>query len=147
MGFEAAPPNDFRASLRSGRRDTPVVSKKRGRGDRSADGLGAVKVPRSESRSSNQRNGDRHRLADEQAVVRRKGKSHEVELINLSHGGAMVVGDFKAKLWDKVELVLGDGGEIECAVRWMRGDRIGLEFAHETKVIAHPIRSTNCCAR
>lgn len=138
MGFEAAPPNDFRASLRSGRRDSPVVTQKRAPKDRKVSGLDGVKVTRSESRSSDQRAGDRHRLTGEQAVVRRKGKSHEVELINLSHGGAMVAGDFKAKLWDKVELVLGDAGEIECAVRWMRGDRIGLEFAHETKVDCAP---------
>ena len=134
MGFEAAPPNDFRASLRSGRPDTPVVSKKRTRAKSTAGGLGDVKVARAESRSSNQRDGDRHRLTDEQAVVRRKGKHHVVELINLSHGGAMISGKFKAKLWDRVELVLGEAGEIECAVRWIRGDRIGLEFAHETRV-------------
>ncbi len=134
MGFEAAPPNDFRASLRSGRRDTPVVAKERTRAKATAGGLGDVKVARSESRSSNQRGGDRHRLSDEQAVVRRKGKHHVVDLINLSHGGAMISGKFKAKLWDRVELVLGEAGEIECAVRWIRGDRIGLEFAHETRV-------------
>lgn len=98
-------------------------------------------VPRSESRSSDQRGGDRHRLSDEQAVVRRKGKSHVVELLNLSHGGAMIAGDLKCRLWDTVELVLGDEGaasEIECAVRWKRGGRLGLEFAHETRVDCDP---------
>ena len=137
MGFEAAPPNGFRASLRSERRAKPVVAGKPRRFDAPAAGLGGIKVARSESRSSNERRGDRHRLSDEQAVVRRKGKHHVVELINLSHGGAMVAGDFKARLWDKVQLVLGDGGEggeVECAVRWIRGNRIGLEFAHETRV-------------
>lgn len=138
MGFEAAPPNEFRATLRPGRRAEPMVAKtKRRATDPKAARLGDIKVTRSETRSANQRNGDRHRLTDEQAVVRRKGKSHVVELINVSHGGAMVAGNFKAKLWDKVELVLGAGGEggaIECAVRWIRGDRFGLEFAHETRV-------------
>jgi hypothetical protein len=141
MGFEAAPPNDFRATLRSGRRAEPVIAKqKRRETDPKAARLGDIKVNRTESRSSNQRNGDRHRLSDEQATVRRKGKSHVVELINLSHGGAMVAGSFRARLWDKVKLVLGaEGksggtGEIECAVRWIRGDRFGLEFAHETRV-------------
>lgn len=136
MGFEAAPPNEFRASLRPGRRAEPVIAKqkKRRETDPKARGLGDIKVTRSESRSSNQRNADRHRLTDEQAIVRRKGKNHVVELINVSHGGAMVAGNFKTKLWDKVGLVLGEGGEIECAVRWIRGGRIGLEFAHETRV-------------
>ena len=27
-----------------------------------------------------------------------------------------------------------EDGVIECAVRWLRGDRIGLEFAHETRL-------------
>ena len=139
MGMESAQPNGFRASLRSdGPRDEPVVEKrKRRETDSKAAGLGDIKVTRSESRKSNERNGDRHRLTDEQAVVRRKGKNHVVELINVSHGGAMVSGSFKAKLWDRVDLVLGEGGKdgaIECAVRWIRGDRVGLEFAHETKV-------------
>ena len=138
MGFEAAPPNEFRQTLRPGRRVEPVVAKQKRRAtDPKAAKLGDIKVNRSESRSANQRNGDRHRLTDEQAIVRRKGKRHVVDLINVSHGGAMVSGSFKAKLWDRVELVLGEdgkGGAIECAVRWIRGDRIGLEFAHETKI-------------
>ncbi|MBA3510559.1 PilZ domain-containing protein [Sphingomonas sp.] len=132
MGIESTP-NEFRATLRSERSD-PVVAEKPKRTAGKAAGLGDIKVARSESRSSNQRNGDRHRLSDEQAVVQRKGKRHVVELINLSHGGAMVAGDFKAKLWDKVVLVLGEAGEIECAVRWIRDGRYGLEFAHETQV-------------
>jgi hypothetical protein len=140
MGFEAAPPNNFRASALNGPSAAPLVAEKTNRAKSSAAGLADVKVTRSESRMANQRGGDRHRLTDEQAMVRRKGRNHVVDLINLSHGGAMVSGKFKAKLWDRVELVLGAStesgsvGEIECAVRWMRGDRIGLEFAHETRV-------------
>ena len=137
MGFEAAPPNQFRATLRPGSRAEPVVKQKRRAKDGRSAGLGDIKVSRSESRNANQRDADRHRLTDEQAVVRRKGKCHVVDLINVSHGGAMISGSFKTKLWDRVDLMLGEGGkggEIECAVRWMRGDRIGLEFAHETRV-------------
>lgn len=141
MGIEAAPSNEFRATLRSGRKPL-VVADKHAKVDDSAAGvaasLGKIPVPRSENRRTNQRDADRHRLSDEQAVVRRKGKDHVVELINLSHGGAMVGGKLKAKLWDQVELMLGapgdSGGSIECAVRWIRGDRYGLEFAHETRV-------------
>ena len=137
MGFEAAPPNSFRASAVRGQRAPLLITAKKGRGDPTAKGLGAVKVTRAEGRSSNQRDNDRHRLNDEQAVARHRGKRHVVELINLSNGGAMVAGKVKAKLWDRVDLVLGDGpagGAIECAVRWIRGGRLGLEFAHETHI-------------
>ncbi len=138
MGIESTP-NEFRAKLGNGRVEPVLAKHKRRETDPKASKLGDIKVARSASRSSNERKSDRHRLTDEQAVVRRKGKRHVVELINLSHGGAMVAGDIKAKLWDKVALVLSDenesgAGEIECAVRWIRDGRYGLEFAHETQV-------------
>lgn len=134
MGFEASPRNEFRASLRPGGRRPVVVAEKYAQADPSEEGVRKVKIPRSESRRTDQRGGDRHRLAGETVTVRREGKAHEVELINLSHDGAMVAGDFKARLWDKVDLVLGEGAEVECAVRWIRDGRIGLEFAHETRI-------------
>jgi hypothetical protein len=134
MGFEASPPNEFRASLQPGKRGPILVASKKAKVDPDADGLSAVQVPRSETRRTDQRDGDRHYLDGEQTFVRRKGKKHKVELINLSQGGAMVGATFSLKLWDKVELILGDGGAIECAVRWIRDCKYGLEFAHETQI-------------
>jgi hypothetical protein len=46
----------------------------------------------------------------------------------------MVRGVVGAKLWDKLELVLGEFGRVECIVRWKRDDHLGLEFAHETRI-------------
>jgi hypothetical protein len=138
MGFEASPRNEFRASLRPGGRRPIVVAEKNAKVDRSADGLEAVQVPRAEKRRTDQRGGDRHRLEGEQSFVRHKGKKHAVDLVNLSDGGAMVAGQFKARLWDKVDLVLGEGAEMECAVRWIRDGEIGLEFAHETRIDCDP---------
>ena len=129
--------NKFRSAVLSGNggaRETPLMAQKRARDDAAAGGLGAVNMPRSEVRTTNQRGDDRHRLPAEAATVRFKKKLHEVELINLSGGGAMIGGKLKPKLWDRVDLVLGEFGEIEGAVRWIRGDRIGLEFAHETRL-------------
>jgi hypothetical protein len=131
------PANSFRAAVRSGsagRHDDLVVNAKNGRVNRSAEGLTGVHVPRKEARSSNQRAGDRHRLTDEQATVRAGKRKHTVELINLSGGGAMVEGGLKLALWDRVELEVGENGTVECAVRWIRGKRVGLEFAHETRL-------------
>ncbi len=54
----------------------------------------------------------------------------------------MVSGTFKPKLWDRVELHLGENGTIECAVCWIREDRIGLEFAHETRLDCSPTKQT-----
>lgn len=129
--------NSFRSAVlsgRAGRHDTLVVRTKRGRVDSSADGLTAVPVPRSEERRSNQRGADRYRLSSEQALVRNADGEHVVDLINLSAGGAMLSSQLNLMLWDHVGLVLGGEDEIECAVRWIKGDTIGLEFAHETRL-------------
>ncbi len=112
---------------------SPVVDAKKPRGAK-ADTLHSIAVSRGESRRGDTRDGDRHRLPHEQARVSHEGASHDVQLINLSGGGAMVEGDFAPKLWDRVDLHLGDDGVIECAVRWLRDDRVGLEFAHETRI-------------
>lgn len=134
MSFEGPPLNSFRATVRAGARRTPLTTAKKPRKDSSVQGLGAVPVARQEQRRSNQRGGDRHRLDDNQAVVRVGRSDQKVELINLSRGGAMIAGKLRAKLWDRVELVLGEFGTVECIVRWIRGDRFGLEFAHETRI-------------
>jgi hypothetical protein len=42
--------------------------------------------------------------------------------------------DINLMLWDRLELQLGENGTIECAVRWLRDGRCGLEFAHETRI-------------
>lgn len=113
--------------------DEPLLQPKKPKGPKS-ETLQSVRVSRTESRSSNNRIETRHRLTDEQARVTYNGDEHVVTLINLSGGGAMVGVDFEAGLWDRVDLHLGEHGSIECAVRWLRDDRVGLEFAHETRL-------------
>jgi len=129
--------NSFRSAVLSGkvgRHDDLVARTKKGRIDRSAEGLTGVAVPRHERRSRDERGGDRHRLTGETAAVRIGKRKHDVELINVSGGGAMIAGKLDVKLWDPVELQLGENGRVECVVRWIRSERIGLEFAHETRL-------------
>lgn len=113
--------------------DEPLLRAKAPKGAKS-DMLDTVVVPRAETRRGNVRGGDRHRLTSEQAILRRGEQEHVVELVNLSAGGAMIRSDIDLLLWDQVGLVLGDTGEIDCAVRWLKDDRAGLEFAHETRI-------------
>lgn len=117
----------------SSKPEEPIFRDKRPKGAK-ADALHSVSVSREESRRGNSRGEDRHRLSGETVSVTHDGQSHEAQLINVSGGGAMIRGALDVKLWDSVELHLGEHGMIECAVRWMRGDRIGLEFAHETRL-------------
>lgn len=126
---------NIRAKIFGGRiaAEEPLLRAKKPKGTK-AEAIGTVAVARETSRQSNNRGEDRHRLIGEHARITHKGTEVTVELINLSGGGAMVEGAFEPMLWDKVSLHLGDHGTIECAVRWLRDGRVGLEFAHETRL-------------
>lgn len=128
--------NSFRKAILSGHglyKGDPVVHDKQTHGAKTDD-LTSVEVPRSETRTGDHRDDDRHRLDQESVTVRFEGEEHQVDLINLSGGGAMIRADFAPRLWERVDLIFDEGAEIECAVRWLRDDRIGLEFAHETRI-------------
>ena len=129
--------NSFRSALDKGdglHPSGPAMPAKKPSGATEDKGLGSIPVAREEVRSVNHRDDDRHRLQAEQAVIRVGRKTHDVELVNLSGGGAMIRTDIALDMWQKLFLVLGDCDPVEAAVRWVRGDRIGLEFAHETQV-------------
>jgi hypothetical protein len=113
--------------------DDPLLGSKKPKGAK-ADTLNSVVVARAECRRGNARGRDRHRLSSEQAILRHGGAETIVELINLSAGGAMIRGKFELQLWDHVGLAFDENGELDCAVRWIKGDSVGLEFAHETRI-------------
>lgn len=128
--------NQFRAAVLSGKtpgKPDQLLPGKASKGTE-ADSLTSVDVTREETRNHDHRWNDRHRLSGENAFVEIGGNETEVELVNLSAGGAMIRGDLDLRLWDKINLNLGAGAPIECAVRWIRRDRFGLEFAHETQI-------------
>lgn len=110
-----------------------VLVAKRPKGAK-ADDLLSVLTARSARRTNNHRTDDRHRLVNERATLSLEGQDHEVELINLSDGGAMIRSDLRPNLWARARLHLGPNGTIDCAVCWRRGDRTGLQFAQETRL-------------
>jgi len=125
---------NIRARIFGGKvEEAPLVQAKKPKGAK-ADTLNSVSVAREEYRRGDTRDGDRHRLPDEHVRVTHGGEDRDVQLVNLSGGGAMVEGDFEPMLWDRVDLHLGENGTIECAVRWIKAKRVGLEFAHETRI-------------
>src|SRR3954452_10260954 len=113
--------------------ESPIVQAKKPKGAK-ADTLNSIPVAREETRKADTRDEDRHRLPDEQVRATYNGPKFEVQLVNLSGGGAMIACDFEPKLWDRLQLHLGDNGTIDCAVRWLKSDRVGVEFAHETRL-------------
>lgn len=97
--------------------------------------LTAVPVAREVSRQVNQRAGDRHPVGEAVNVVQ-IGRGHQCKLVNLSSSGAMIECQEPLQLWDQVELQLGPSSRVEAVVRWIKGDRYGMEFAHETTLEA-----------
>ncbi len=115
-----------------------LIGSKRPRGAK-PDALQTIAITRAEKRTKDSRDADRHRLVDETVSLTHGDRTIAAQLVNLSGGGAMVSAGFKPMLWDRVELHLGENGTVECAVRWVRDDRIGLEFAHETRIDCSPV--------
>ncbi len=129
--------NEFRSKILGGELATRLLAAKTKRNRAAGDSLGGVTIPRSGGgRTANHRSLDRQRLVDEAVLASHRGQEHDVQLINLSGGGAMIEAAFRPELWDRVDLQLGSGQSVECAVRWLKGGRIGLEFAHETRIDA-----------
>lgn len=97
--------------------------------------LADVSISREEARHSDSRDGDRYPLSGERFRVSFRGGDHDVEVVNLSGGGAMIKSPLAPNLAERVDLHLGRGdGTVECIVRWVKHGRIGLEFAHETQL-------------
>jgi len=130
--------NSFRSAVVRGERPALVLTDKMRRREATDDSLEGSMVQRDEVRRGNHRGGDRHRLDSETATALYVGELHDVEVVNLSSGGAMIRCDFAPRLWDLLQLQLGEGSGIECAVRWLRDDLVGLEFAHETQIDCDP---------
>ena len=127
--------NSFRDGINNGRvASGPVMPAKQSKRAQDGDGLTGLKVSRTEARSHNERREGREVLAAEEARLFVGRRDYVVDLLNLSGGGAMIRTNLPLSLWKKVHLELGEGGSVECVVRWLRDDRVGLEFAHETQI-------------
>lgn len=125
--------NSFRNSITNGHAASgPVMPAKKSRGG-DGDRPSGLQIPRSETRTHNHR-GEHRELSAEEVRVRVGRRSIVADLLNLSGGGAMIRTNVPLTLWKQVHLELGEGGSVECVVRWIREDRYGLEFAHETQV-------------
>jgi hypothetical protein len=98
--------------------------------------LAALTIPRTESRSCNQRREDRHLNVVERAELTFRRRRYDVAVVNVSKNGAMVEADLEPRIGEKMEIRFDGCNKTACAVRWVRGSRIGVEFARETVVLA-----------
>jgi hypothetical protein len=105
-------------------------------GEPKTAGLAGIAITRQESRKTNQRREDRHVNLAEKAVITFRRKRIEVDVVNVSSHGVMIERELEPRLGERIELRFADCNRTLCSVRWVKGRRIGLEFASETVLIA-----------
>lgn len=128
--------NEFRSEVFGEKK--PLLGTKKPRRRNGGAELSDVAVRREESRKTDTRGDDRHRLVSRQIIVVHRRKRRKMELVNLSGGGAMIAGKLKPNLGERLELEFDEGARMEAVVRWLKEGRIGLEFAHETQIDCSP---------
>ena len=85
-------------------------------------------IPRSETRSIDERGEPRAPSVSSTAVLEFRGRNHVVRLINLSSSGAMVIFPYVPNIGEKLTLQLLDRGLVSAQVMWVKDGRIGLSF-------------------
>jgi hypothetical protein len=86
-------------------------------------------IPRSESRTIDERSEIRSPSISNTAVLEFRGRKHVVRLLNVSGSGAMVVFPHIPNIGERMPLQILDRGVVTAQVRWVRDGRIGLSFA------------------
>jgi hypothetical protein len=126
--------HEIRSSILSGEvKSDPIArqGRKNAKGE-SLGGLGKIAIKRQEARCTNQRSEDRHpNLVTETTIILRRRK-HRVRVVNVSSRGAMIEAEIESRIGESLDIVFSEENRTRCAVRWIRGSRIGLEFVHET---------------
>jgi len=85
-------------------------------------------IPRTESRTIDERSEIRSPSISNTAVLEFRGRKHVVRLINVSGSGAMVVFPHTPNIGERMPLQILDRGVVTAQVRWVRDGRIGLSF-------------------
>jgi len=86
-------------------------------------------IPRTESRSIDERAEMRHAAASSTAVLEFRGRKHVIRLINISPSGAMVIFPYTPNIGERLTIQLLDRGQVSAQVRWVKDGRIGLSFS------------------
>ncbi len=90
--------------------------------------LHGAMIPRSVRRMFEERGEERLEAGSQTGVLMLRGKSHVIQLVNLSRSGAMIRFAYDAHIGETVSLQLLDRGTIDGQVRWLRDGRMGIAF-------------------
>ena len=90
--------------------------------------LDGAMIPRTATRTIDERAELRHAAVSSTAVLNFRGRKHVIRLINISSSGAMVIFPHVPNIGERLMLQLLDRGLVSAQVRWVKEGRIGLSF-------------------
>ncbi|TIX49090.1 PilZ domain-containing protein [Alteraurantiacibacter aquimixticola] len=109
---------------------TKDVARRQGNGT-----LCGTTIHRAVRRQYHQRNEERYPTEDLTATASWRRETSELRVINLSSNGLQVETGRQAEIGEAIEVALGECDPVESSVRWIKDDRIGLEFTAETRLL------------
>lgn len=126
--------HELRSTILSGdsKPESPVAHKKSKSAASGLGGLAKIPIKREAARVTDQRLEDRHFGLVERSTIVFRRRRCEVDVVNVSSRGAMIVADIEPRIGEKVDIQFADSNRTKCVVRWIRDGRIGLEFVDET---------------
>lgn len=116
--------------------DRLLVEKDKPAPDTKESGLGGVRIARKETRKSHQRHEDRYPLTSEVVEATWREATHHAKIINFSSNGVQIEAESAATIAEIIRVKFDQCEPVDCAVRWVRDKRLGLEFLAETQILA-----------
>lgn len=92
-------------------------------------GLAGSMIPRTARRTVDQRWEPRHSGLVDDAVLGARGREKLVRVVNISREGAMLTPAPALRIGEAVTLRLAGDVVVEGSVRWIRENRMGINFA------------------
>jgi hypothetical protein len=110
----------------------PVASKAKSGGGAGLGGLTKIAIRRQEARITDQRCEDRLRDIVETTTIVFRRKKYEVRVVNVSSRGAMIDAPDEPRIGEKLDILFTPNNKTRSVVRWVRENRMGVEFLNET---------------
>lgn len=127
--------HELRSTILSGETKpaSPVARKAKAKNEAAGTGgLAKIPIKREAARMTDQRLEDRHFGVVQRSTIVFRRRRHEVDVVNVSSRGAMIIAPIEPRIGEKIDIQFADSNRTRCVVRWIRDDRIGLEFVNET---------------
>lgn len=125
--------HELRSTILSGENKAAnLVARKAKAGGDAPGGLTKIAIKRQEARVTDQRLEDRLRGVVEKTVIVFRRRRLEAAVVNVSSRGAMIRSGIEPRIGEKLDMLFDGKNRTRCIVRWVREDRIGLEFVNET---------------